>query len=32
VVAAPGIAIAVVSLAFNLTGDALRDVLDPRGD
>ncbi len=32
VVAAPGIAIAVVSLAFNLSGDALRDVLDPRGD
>jgi len=31
VIAAPGIAIAVVSLAFNLFGDALRDVLDPRG-
>ncbi len=31
VIAAPGIAIAVVSLAFNLVGDALRDVLDPRG-
>ncbi|WP_267209857.1 nickel transporter permease [Chelatococcus asaccharovorans] len=31
VVAAPGIAIAVVSLAFNLAGDALRDVLDPKG-
>lgn len=31
VVAAPGIAIAIVSLAFNLAGDALRDVLDPRG-
>jgi peptide/nickel transport system permease protein len=30
VVAAPGIAIAVISLAFNLFGDALRDVLDPR--
>lgn len=30
VVAAPGIAIAVVSLAFNLAGDALRDVLDPK--
>ncbi|ANL69412.1 dipeptide ABC transporter permease protein (plasmid) [Rhizobium phaseoli] len=31
VIAAPGIAIALVSLAFNLVGDALRDVLDPRG-
>jgi peptide/nickel transport system permease protein len=31
VVAAPGVAIALVSLAFNLAGDALRDVLDPRG-
>ncbi|MBW8728657.1 MAG: ABC transporter permease [Inquilinus limosus] len=30
VITAPGIAIAVVSLAFNLAGDALRDVLDPR--
>ncbi|CAN7664830.1 ABC transporter permease [Phyllobacterium sp. LjRoot231] len=30
VIAAPGIAIALVSLAFNLVGDALRDVLDPR--
>ena len=30
VVTAPGIAIAVVSLAFNLLGDALRDTLDPR--
>ena len=30
VVTAPGIAIAVVNLAFNLAGDALRDVLDPR--
>ncbi len=30
VVAAPGLAIAFVSLAFNLFGDALRDVLDPR--
>ena len=30
VIAAPGIAIAVVSLAFNLFGDALRDVLDAR--
>jgi peptide/nickel transport system permease protein len=32
VVAAPGLSIAVVSLAFNLFGDALRDVLDPKGD
>jgi len=31
VVVAPGIAIAAVSLAFNLVGDALRDTLDPRG-
>ncbi|PDT13110.1 D-ala-D-ala transporter subunit [Rhizobium sp. J15] len=31
VIAAPGIAIALVSLSFNLVGDALRDVLDPRG-
>lgn len=31
VIAAPGIAIALVSLAFNLFGDALRDVLDARG-
>ena len=31
VVIAPGIAIAAVSLAFNLVGDALRDTLDPRG-
>ena len=30
VVTAPGVAIALVSLAFNLLGDALRDVLDPR--
>jgi peptide/nickel transport system permease protein len=30
VVAAPGLAIAAVSLAFNLFGDALRDTLDPR--
>jgi peptide/nickel transport system permease protein len=30
VVSFPGIAILVVSLAFNLVGDALRDVLDPR--
>jgi peptide/nickel transport system permease protein len=27
----PGIAIFVVSLGFNLLGDGLRDVLDPRG-
>jgi peptide/nickel transport system permease protein len=26
----PGLAIFVVSLAFNLLGDGLRDVLDPR--
>ncbi|MGO7815348.1 ABC transporter permease subunit, partial [Rhizobium ruizarguesonis] len=31
VIDAPGIAIALVSLAFNLGGDALRDGLDPRG-
>lgn len=31
VIAAPGIAIAIISLGFNLFGDALRDVLDPRG-
>lgn len=31
VVMAPGLAIAAVSLAFNLVGDALRDILDPRG-
>jgi peptide/nickel transport system permease protein len=30
VVTFPGIAILVVSLAFNLVGDALRDALDPR--
>lgn len=29
--AAPGVAILLVSLAFNLLGDGLRDVLDPRG-
>jgi peptide/nickel transport system permease protein len=28
----PGLAILVVSLAFNLFGDGLRDVLDPRND
>ena len=27
----PGLAIFIVSLAFNLLGDGLRDVLDPRG-
>ena len=30
VAAAPGIAIAIVSLGFNLLGDGLRDMLDPR--
>jgi peptide/nickel transport system permease protein len=29
---APGIAILLTSLAFNLLGDGLRDVLDPRSD
>jgi peptide/nickel transport system permease protein len=29
--AMPGLAILIVSLGFNLLGDALRDVLDPRG-
>ena len=29
---APGVAILLTSLAFNLLGDGLRDVLDPRGD
>ena len=29
-VAAPGVAIAVAAMGFNLFGDALRDVLDPR--
>ncbi|MCE8418159.1 ABC transporter permease [Rhodovulum sulfidophilum] len=28
----PGLAIFTVSLAFNLLGDGLRDVLDPKGD
>ncbi len=28
----PGLAIFIVSLGFNLLGDGLRDVLDPRGD
>jgi peptide/nickel transport system permease protein len=32
VVTMPGIAILIVSLAFNLFGDALRDILDPRGE
>ena len=27
----PGLAIFIVSLGFNLLGDGLRDVLDPRG-
>ncbi|APW38920.1 D-ala-D-ala transporter subunit [Rhodoferax koreense] len=31
-VAAPGAAIMMVSLAFNLLGDGLRDVLDPRSE
>ncbi|MFA9438338.1 ABC transporter permease [Uliginosibacterium sp. sgz301328] len=31
-VAMPGMAIMMVSLAFNLLGDGLRDVLDPRND
>jgi peptide/nickel transport system permease protein len=26
----PGVAIVIASLAFNLLGDGLRDVLDPR--
>jgi len=30
--AVPGIAIFVASLAFNLLGDGLRDVLDPKRD
>ncbi len=30
--AAPGLAILVVSLGFNLVGDGLRDVLDPRDE
>lgn len=30
-VAAPGIAIALAALGFNLFGDALRDLVDPRG-
>ena len=29
--AMPGLAILLVSLAFNLLGDGLRDALDPRG-
>jgi len=32
VAAIPGIAIFCVSLAFNFLGDALRDVLDPKGN
>jgi peptide/nickel transport system permease protein len=31
VAAAPGAAIFLVSLAFNLLGDGLRDALDPKG-
>ncbi|MBS1156520.1 MAG: binding-protein-dependent transport system inner rane component [Proteobacteria bacterium] len=31
-VAMPGVAIMLVSLAFNLLGDGLRDVLDPRSE
>jgi peptide/nickel transport system permease protein len=31
VVAAPGVAIALAAMGFNLFGDALRDLLDPRG-
>ena len=30
VAAAPGVAIAVATLGFNLLGEGLRDVLDPR--
>ncbi|TIO90602.1 MAG: D,D-dipeptide ABC transporter permease, partial [Mesorhizobium sp.] len=30
VAAAPGVAILIVSLGFNLLGDGLRDALDPR--
>jgi peptide/nickel transport system permease protein len=30
-VAAPGVAIALAALGFNLFGDALRDLVDPRG-
>ena len=32
VAAAPGVAILIVSLGFNLLGDGLRDALDPRGE
>ncbi len=32
VAAMPGLAIFTVSIAFNLLGDGLRDVLDPKGD
>ncbi len=32
VAAMPGLAIFIVSLGFNLLGDGLRDVLDPKGD
>jgi peptide/nickel transport system permease protein len=30
VAAAPGMAIAIATLGFNLLGEGLRDVLDPR--
>jgi peptide/nickel transport system permease protein len=30
IAAIPGLAILVTSLAFNLFGDGLRDILDPR--
>jgi peptide/nickel transport system permease protein len=32
VAAAPGFAILIASLAFNLLADGLRDVMDPRND
>ena len=32
IAAAPGLAIFVTSLALNLLGDGLRDILDPRHD
>ncbi|GDY56094.1 hypothetical protein SVIO_067170 [Streptomyces violaceusniger] len=28
----PGLAIIAATLAFNLLGDGLRDILDPQGD
>jgi peptide/nickel transport system permease protein len=30
IVLSPGIAISITVIAFNLWGDALRDILDPR--